>query len=176
MTEESKKTWLDGIVGWEPMPSMETCWIDDPAVDSEASDYAKFYETLDKKYLKVKEGMTPQKIIIALPDPTMIGNIQPHMSHHISACIVAFELCVRFPGVASAAQEYREGFARLNEKFMSALVKHQNQMVQHVGMWILLKCFLNDTEKKTLSSESMAKTLENSESTIVTSATLDDNA
>jgi hypothetical protein len=162
-----EKTWLDGLSGWEPEGnSVATCWCGDPAVDEDRSDLEAYYRTLDRSALAIRPGMNPVRMIVRLPTPAEWGNILPLMGAgasgdlgaQISAAIVAFELCVRFPDVASAVPRVYQGLVRLPQALLRGLLTQQPQMIPFVGAWIISKYILSEDEKKTSSPMSTEKT------------------
>lgn len=166
--EEKPRTWLDGLVGWEPEGNaVDTYWCDDPAIDPELSELEEYALDLDKSHLAVRPGQTPVRMVVSLPSAAQWGNIRPHLQELglDSAAIIAFELCVRFPDVEAAEPEHRLGFLRLTERFMGALVRERPVMVRNVGCWLINRYSLTEDEKKTSSPESTKKSSSRRDST-----------
>lgn len=158
---ESDKSWLDGIIGWEPQGSrIETVFPDDPAIDPDNSDLMAYYkDNWNTAHLKYHDGKKPVKVVINLPDSSQWASIQSMFYGVITSegdvssksnliTKKLFELCVRFPEVEAAKPEYRDGLHRLPEKLMVGLVAKKGWIVEHIGLWIAKKYMLSDEEKK----------------------------
>jgi len=167
MQREEEETWLDSLSGWEPEGNVvETCWSGDPAVDQVRSDLAAYFRTLDRSVLAIWPGMTPVRMLVRLPSPAEWGNIHPFMvagaagdqGSQMSASIVAFELCVRFPEVQAAQPHIRQGLPRLPQSFLRGLLMAHASMIVVVGSWIISHYALSGDEKKTSSPASTEKT------------------
>jgi len=160
-----KKTWLSGMAGWQERGNIvETYWIGDPAIDQDASNGDRYLETLDAGALVVRDGETPQRIRVTLPDATQLLEIRSALQGSLEAgAATAFALCVGFPDLEDSGEiqrEYRGGSFRLPLGFMHALVRDGEgaSMVTTIGTWIWRRSLLDEQEKKASSAESTPKT------------------
>jgi hypothetical protein len=177
----SKKTWLDGYIGWDAGGStIETYWIGDPAVDPEKSDADRYLLNLEKEALAIRPGAEPARVLVSLPSSAQFMEIREHMaSSPEAAAVAAFGLCVRFPDMELPLERVGASW-RLPNKFLMALVTDREgnggAMVSTIGQWIIGKCLMTDDEKKRLLQASTAKTSGPQGSTTAPPATTDDEA
>lgn len=153
-----EKSWLDGLVGWDKdFNVIETCFPDDPAVDTVASDVESFKkDNLNKDHLVFKPGKEPVRVVVTLPSPAQFSSIVPHLGNFedlgdeaaLVVCHKLFEMCVRVPDVESFNPEMRDGFRRLPLNVMRSISIEKPQYVTMFGNWLLEKYLLTEEEKK----------------------------
>lgn len=154
-----KENWLDGLIGWDSsFSTIETWFPDDPAIDSDNSDFESYYEdNFNTEHLRVKEGLSPATVKITLPTPAQFSSILPYLKgansdegeeYQSVVCHKLFEMCVRVPDSQKMKPVMRAGFKRLPEPAMEFFSKKKPHLVLFYGSWLLNKYLMSEEEKK----------------------------